>query len=270
MGAFLMDTILNFTNINSTDGNVYVDWSNPAMQLTKTGFQNTTPLFDTLKQVLSSRQLGNRKFVIGATQDATGKLKLFDETMVVNNDGSYNATKFAMFVRASSAIPGVFESVEINGKVYSDGGVVMGSNVFSGIRRCKAAGYVETDIVVDVVTCASNRLSSWNGTLQNHAADIKQRADDIQKFSMSMADIFDACRAFPDVDWRYYVQAPSDLPGGAIAFDTKDMTEMTQIGLTDGAAAQRGQHCAQAEAFRKSEIVRESRQVVITPWIVQS
>merc|ERR1712000_784886 len=107
----------------------------------------------------------------------------------------------------------------------------MGTDVFSAIHRCKAWGYAESDVVIDTVTCNAARLASWNETLNNHAADIKARADAIQSFSMTMADIFDACRAYPDVEWRYFVQAPTELPGNAASFNATQMQAMTQVGL---------------------------------------
>lgn len=257
MADFLMENILKFTNHNSTDGNVYVDWSNPMMQLTESGFENTNPLFETLKTLYSSRPLGNRKFSVGAVRDADGELIVFDETNVINEDGSFNPAAMATFVRASAAIPGVFESVKIDGIVYNDGGVVMGTNIYSAVNRCKAAGYAENDIVIDTITCNSARLSTWNETLHNHAGEIKARAAEIQSFALGMADIFDACRAYPEVNWRYYVQAPTDLPGSAASFDEASMNAMLAIGLRDAANASVDIHCSQAEHFRKSRIVKD-------------
>lgn len=257
MADFLMENILKFTNHNSTDGNVYVDWSNPMMQLTESGFENTNPLFETLKALYSSRPLGNRKFSVGAVRDADGELIVFDESNVINEDGSFNPTAMATFVRASAAIPGVFESVKIDGTVYNDGGVVMGTNIYSAVNRCKAAGYAESDIVMDTITCNSARLSTWNETLHNHAGEIKARAAEIQSFALGMADIFDACRAYPEVNWRYYVQAPTDLPGSAASFDEASMNAMLAIGLRDAANASVDIHCSQAEHFRKSRIVKD-------------
>lgn len=263
MGKFLMDNVLVLTNTNDTFGNVYINWPNASMQLTENGLFNTTPLFDSLKMVYSQHKLGNRKFTIGATEDATGELSLFDETMVLNADGSFNASKMATFVRASAAVPGVFESVKVNGKVHNDGGVVLGANVFSAVNRCKALGFAEKDIVLDLITCNSDRLSVWNATEHNHAAQIKARATTVQSFAMGMADIFDACRAYPNLGWRYYVQAPKDLPGNAASFDTKSMTAMVQVGLADGANASAGIHCSQAELFRKSNIIKEMRKKAV-------
>ena len=136
--------------------NVYSDWSDPSLELTESGFENSSVLLTTLERMLSSHPVGDRKFVISACKDTTGELHTWDETDARNADGSANITKLSRFIRASAAIPGIFQTVEIDGDVYSDGSTVMGSNVFSAINRCRSAGYAEENIVMDVVTTASN------------------------------------------------------------------------------------------------------------------
>merc|ERR1712167_355685 len=116
--------------------------------------------------------------------------------------------------------------------------------VFFKVLRLMARSK-ESDIVLDLVTCNSDRLPSWNKTLNNHALEIQSRAKSIGAFSVEMADIFDACRAYPDVNWRFYVQAPTDLPGTAASFDKSAMEAMVSVGLQDAANASVGIHCSQ-------------------------
>jgi len=139
----------------------------------------------------------------------------------------------------------------------------MGSNVFSAINRCTAAGYSEENIVVDVISTASDSLVSWNETTGNNVHGIKSRAAEIQHFTSAMADILDACRAYPTLGWRYYVQAPADLPGSSASFDTKSLTAMVAVGLSSAANATISGHCAQAETYRTSNIVKNARQAKV-------
>lgn len=259
MTDFVIESMMNFTNVNSTVGNVFIDWPNASMELTETGFEDTEPLFNTLKKMLGPKKLGNRKFVVGGTEDATGEVRLWDERSVLDSDGTFNSTKLALFVRASSAIPGIFESVTIDGKVYSDGTLPMGVDIFTGINRCKAAGYAERNIVVDTVTTDKSRLSSWDPTTQDVAAQVKSRAAAISSFTSTMADILDACQAFPEVDWRYFVQAPEDLPGNQASFDEPTMQLMLQAGLNQTATATTGTQCALAQKYRKSNVLKGMR-----------
>merc|ERR1712098_2204 len=160
MTEFLVNAMMNFTNWPLPQ-NVYIDWPGGWGQgWTETGLYNTTPFYHTVVRALSQHGVGNRKFTIAATNMVTGALRYWDETSVLNADGSTDYKKWATYVRASSAVPCFFESVKIDGDVYNDGGTVMGINIFSAVNRCKAAGYAEEDIVMDVITCNSKRLAS--------------------------------------------------------------------------------------------------------------
>jgi len=259
LGDFLMASILNFTNGPDGD-NVYSDWSDPSLELTESGFENSSVLLTTLERMLSSHPVGDRKFVISACKDTTGELHTWDETDARNADGSANITKLSRFIRASAAIPGIFQTVEIDGDVYSDGSTVMGSNVFSAINRCRSAGYAEENIVMDVISTSSSRLASWDESTNNNVKGINARASGIQQFTSAMADILDACRAYPTLGWRYFVQAPTDLPGSSASFDTVALTAMVKVGVASAANATISGHCAQAETYRSSNVVKNARQ----------
>lgn len=220
-----------------------------------TGLYNTTPFYDTLLRAVGQLKLGNRKFTVAATDDVTGALSFWDETSVRNANGSVDNDKWATYIRASAAVPCFFESVKIDGVVYNDGGTVMGTNIFSAVNRCKSAGYREEDIVMDVVTTSSESLASWNETANDKTEELRMRGDEIKQFNQAMADIFDACQAYPGLNWRYYVHAPADLPGNSADFNGTVMKEMLQVGLKDAAAAVPGIHCQVAEAHRHSHTI---------------
>jgi len=257
MGQFLVDSVLNFTNIPAP-ASVYKPWRFSFQALTKSGLYNTQPEYDTLFAMFtnSGKTLGNRAFTIGATNDVTGTLTLFDETTVRNADGTLNTTKWATGVRASSAVPGAFETVDVDGVTHSDGGCVMGNNIFSAVNRCKQAGFKESDIVMDVITCSSPSLKSWNATEDDTSAEVEARAGTLQQFNMEMGDLFDACDAYPDVNWRFYVAA-GELPSNGLNFNLTQMTEMASIGERDAAAAPKGFHCKIAQQYRRSQKMAE-------------
>jgi predicted acylesterase/phospholipase RssA len=254
MADFLVTSVLNFTNVPGP-AHVFESWPGGYLQaLGESGLYHTDLEFETLKQTLSLRPLADRKFVIGATDDATAQPVFWEEGDVTNSDGSVNIDLWAKIVRASSAVSGAFQTVLINGVTHSDGGGVMGTNVFSAITRCLEAGYVESDVVVDVVTTDTDVLKSWSANEDNVAPQLQTRGTTVQNFNRAMADIDDACNAFPSVSWRYYVQA-GDLPSNGANFNATQMQEMVQIGLKAAAAAEVGTHCAVAEANRPSNIV---------------
>lgn len=257
MGQFLVDSVLNFTNIPGP-ANVYKPWPHAYETLTKSGTFDTDPEYNTLFEMFtqSGQTLGNRAFTLGSTDDTTGTLTLFDETSVRNADGSLNTVKWATGVRASSAVPGAFESVDVDGVTNSDGGCVMGVNIFSAVTRCKEAGYKESDIVVDLITCSSPSLKSWNATADDTSTEIKARADALKHFDTEMVDLFDACEAYPDVNWRFFVAA-GELPSNGLAFNLTQMEEMATIGQQNAAAVSEGFDCNLAQEYRSSKKMAE-------------
>lgn len=257
MGQFLVDSVLNFTNVPAP-ASVYKLWHYSFQELTKSGLFDTQPEYDTLFSMFTSsgRTLGNRAFTIGATDDITGTLTLFDETSVRNADGTLNTAKWATGVRASSAVPGAFETVDVDGVTHSDGGCVMGMNIFSAVSRCKQAGFKESDIVMDVITCSSPSLKSWNASEDGTSAEIQARASTLQQFDMEMGDLSDACEAYPDLNWRFYIAA-GELPSNGLTFNLTQMNEMASIGEQNAAAAPKGFQCQLAQQYRSSKKMAE-------------
>jgi NTE family protein len=243
MAQYMIDAVTNFTQ-----DSVFKQWL-PFGVLTgldKSGVVNTEPLYNTLEGVLSSRPLGNRNFTIGATRDSTGTLERFSESDVVN------ASQWAAHIRASSAMPGLFDSVNIDGAVYSDGGCVMGVDIFAAVTRCQAAGALDTEITVDVISTGGEKaVKAWTAGDDN-SFDLLVRGLDLQRYNQQMSDIYDACMAYPNINWRYYIEPTVRLPSNGKSFNKTQMTEMVQIGLTEAAAASSNSACGMAEAHRHS------------------
>merc|ERR1711953_503375 len=114
------------------------------------------------------------------------------------------------------------------------------------------------------ITTDKSRLSPWDPDTQDVAAGVKARAGAISSFTSTMADILDACQAFPEVQWRYFVQAPENLPGSQASFDEPTMQLMLQAGLNQTSTAVTGTQCALAQKYRKSNILKTARMQPIT------
>jgi len=245
MGAnFMVDAITSFTK-----DSVYKNWFPGGVfeGLFKSGLYDTSPFFDSLKKKLSSRPMGNRNFTITATEDTTGDIVLFNESMVQND-----SARLSTYVRASSAIPGLFESVKVDGHVLSDGGAVMGVDIFSAVDRCRQLVESDSDIVVDIVTCDSQMLKQWDQS-DDKTVPLLLRGLTEQNYNKQMADILDACQAYPEVNWRYYIEPPaSGLPSNGINFDKTQMLQMVAIGKAQAANATIGAACSRADARRNS------------------
>mmetsp|Transcript_5174 Transcript_5174/g.12217 ORF Transcript_5174/g.12217 Transcript_5174/m.12217 type:complete len:329 (-) Transcript_5174:77-1063(-) len=243
MAQFMIDSVTNFTQKS-----VFKQWL-PFGVLTgldKSGLVNTEPLYETLVGVLSSRPRGNRNFTIGATRDATGTLLRFTESDVVNT------SQWATHIRASAAIPGLFDSVEIDGASYSDGGCVLGVDIFAAVTRCQAAGAADSEITVDVISTGGEKsVKTWTPA-DDTSFDLLVRGLDLQRYNQQMSDIFDACKAYPYINWRYYIEPTTRLPSNGESFNKTQMLEMVQIGLKESAAASANSACGLAEAHRHS------------------
>merc|ERR1739845_163109 len=79
------------------------------------------------------------------------------------------------------------------------------------------------------------------------------RGTEIKHFVNQMQDVFDACDAYPDVQWRYLVSAPADLPSDGSSFNATQMEEMLGRGIASAKNSTTGQHCYIANSFRRSQ-----------------
>lgn len=245
MSQFMVDSIVNFTKAD-----VFKNWFPLGIiqgALWETGLVNADPLYETLKMILSSRPMGNRNFTIGATDDITGRITLFNESMVKDDP-----TAWPSFIRASSAIPGLFGTVHIEDKVFSDGGWSLGVDVFSAVTRCRQVVESDEDIVLDIITCDKKDLKLWEPSSDDHSLDIFMRATVEKNYDSQMGDILDACLAYPNVNFRYYIEPPGPLPSNGVNFIKSQMEEMVKIGNATAAAAQVGQACTVAQEHRHS------------------
>lgn len=250
MAAFLTNATTSFSQED-----VFKQWRPLGVLtgLTKSGLLDTEPLYNTLVSTLGKKSgRGNRKIVVGATEDRTGGIVLFNESDWTSTEA------WATRIRASSAIPGIFDSVQVDDFVLSDGGEVLGVNVFSAVTRCREQVESDEDIIVDIVTCDTDKLTSFNAQQDDLSLPLFMRGKKVKAFEQQMADVFDACHAYPKVNWRYFIQPQVALPSNGIQFNTTAMLEMVQIGKSEAAAAQEGIGCATAEAHRHSNVIKKS------------
>lgn len=92
-----------------------------------------------------------------------------------------------------------------------DGGTVWNTNLVSAVQRCREKVDDDSKITIDIVVCfgysIDGKYSSSANTVDNYI-----RYKTIKDYYSSMDDILEFMRAFPDVNFRYYVQPSSPLP----------------------------------------------------------
>lgn len=112
----------------------FFSWSHITFK--KAGFLDANSFGTYLKEVFEEKTLGEleKDLFITATDISRGKLKIFNQQ-----------TKITDAVLASSAFPGVFSPVIVNGKLYSDGGILNNFPVNTIQGRC--------DFIIGVNVC---------------------------------------------------------------------------------------------------------------------
>jgi NTE family protein len=140
--------------------------------LWKNSFFDSRPLQNLIRQNISLdriRSSGKQVFV-GAVSVSAGKYKIFDQT----------SDHFIDAVLASAAFPGLLSPVEINGELYSDGGIKQISPINVAIEN----GATELDIIL---TSPETRNKYF--IEDPHALDIIKRALDLSSDKIMSNDI---------------------------------------------------------------------------------
>ena len=214
-------------NLNGSQ-NVIQEWPGGLLAglTVKSGIYDTTPLYNYL---LKSANLPPvRNTLMGTTSLNTGNYVVF------NSDRSIQ--DLTRVVMASSAIPGVFPPIKIGTDVFTDGGVTMNSDPMSAIEECLSLNANEADIIVDMISCYTNGISVDTTDLKT--MEVLSRAKEIRDFTGDLRYIAWATSAYPQVNFRYYIQPSEALPlKSALDFSTTGIQGSINIGNKDATYA---------------------------------
>jgi hypothetical protein len=146
-----------------------------------------------------------RKMVVASVDANTGSYHTFNETI----DDPMKA------ILSSASIPFVFPNQKwdsLNPKMVGmDGGTVYNTNLVSTVQRCREKVDDDSKITIDILVCfgytIDSSFSSSGNTIDNFL-----RYMNIKEYNSNMEDVLGFMRAFPDVNFRYYVQPSQPLP----------------------------------------------------------
>ncbi len=146
----LKEIYINLKNDDIYVPNFHFNYKN----ISKIGFYDTTPLYNTLNKILSKFNYKNLiKAIIGSTNLNNGNLDIFD----LNN---YTNAEQSELLMTSSAIPLVFPPRLWNNHIYVDGGVITNSilNGLDGFIDCNFYNitYITTSDRTNVVDNIDN------------------------------------------------------------------------------------------------------------------
>eukprot|EP00742_Colponemidia_sp_Colp-10_P001322 GILJ01001424.1.p1 GENE.GILJ01001424.1~~GILJ01001424.1.p1 ORF type:complete len:344 (-),score=68.19 GILJ01001424.1:81-1112(-) len=222
MADYLIQT---WSEIKKSD--VYRDWDGGLIEgvLIKPGLYDTSPLRTFLKSRLNTG-FKDRKLVVGATSLTTGLFTYWNETQ--------EADHLVESVMASSAIPGIFPPVSLDGQEFCDGGTKLSVNIFDAVTRCLEVVDHPKDMVLDVVLCTGATLPTVSAP-EDHTLEVLMRAMEIEKFDKALQLIEDAKLAYPDITFRYLIYPSVALPGQIVPldFDEKAIQFMIDTGKQD-------------------------------------
>lgn len=141
--------------------------------LWKKSAYNSNPLINLVKQNVNQKVVaGNKRIIsVGACSLSTG------ENVYARENNPY----FVDYVLASSSFPVFLTPIEINGQLYTDGGV---RNVTPLGEAIKLGA---TDI--DIVTCQGDEISGWDHNGKKGVPDVMFRALDIMSNQITRSDL---------------------------------------------------------------------------------
>ena len=154
------------------------------------------------------------------------------ETFIVNE--GVGAVNIPEYIVASSAVPGIFPTSVINGSMFIDGGTNDNLNIKGGIERCREiVGDNDEDIIIDVLMTNALKKSTWMDMSEAKTYTAYSRGNEISSEGQSYWYVHDVLKAYPNVNWRYFVVPKEALPNYpviALSFDRETLKKTEQIG----------------------------------------
>jgi predicted acylesterase/phospholipase RssA len=204
------------------DGGVIAGWGRHS------GLLDSSPERDLLERLVNATAVrsSGRRLLIGSTRLNDGELVIFNETF----------SDIHTAVMASSAIPGVFPTVQIGEHQFVDGGVNQRAPVNSGVAACRELypGIEDSSISVDVtLAIGSGNFSGPVGNITTPQVLLHTISDMLK--GRFIKDIQNLKLAFPDIAVRV-VEPLEPLPGIMIGFNNAELKEMIKIGYNTAVA----------------------------------
>lgn len=186
------------------------------------------PAYHTVDKVIAELGANKRKWVVSSVDANTGNYYLMNETLPRDE----HARAFV----ASTLIPAVFPHDNWGNAVLMDGGTVWNTNLVSAVQRCREQVDDDSQITLDIIVCGYPKIdTTWefkDETIENFL-----RYKDIKDFYSHSEDIAGFIKAFPKVNFRYFLAPSQPLAGGLAILDFNNATStwpMQMIGRTDG------------------------------------
>jgi len=215
---------------------IYVNWVNLPWPLSylsylaaiwKPSIYNSTPVMDLIRQNFDQQKMldSGKKLRVGAVSLNTGEYRIFDETTENMTDA----------IIASSSFPAAFLPIEIDGQLWTDGGV----RRITPLRSAISLGCDSIDVVM---TSTDNGLSPF--TNNPNLIDVGPRVIDIMSEEIMTNDISMALKINElikngaQIPGKKYInirifRPEESLPGSSLKFDQGTIRQKIDIGYAD-------------------------------------
>mmetsp|Transcript_7046 Transcript_7046/g.11860 ORF Transcript_7046/g.11860 Transcript_7046/m.11860 type:complete len:172 (+) Transcript_7046:541-1056(+) len=156
----------------------------------------------------------------------------------------FNETEvdLALVVVSSASMPFIFPNRfwKDRGVDCIDGGTAYNTNLVAAIERCREQVDDDSEITIDIINSDTHILP--NDLNMTNAYSNYLIFQDIKRYYHKLEDIFLIEKAYPDVNFRYYIEPSVALPAGLklLDFTNSTNTYSNQMqGRVDGAKAVR-------------------------------
>jgi len=202
---------------------VFEEWTGGLVAglLFHSGLYDTAPEYKLLKtQVTKTAQ---RKMSLGTVEINSGLYRTYNETFTLSQQQQAGM--------CSSAIPVLFKNQDFNGGVYCDGGLFNGFDAVTAIERCLEGGSAQNEVYLDIFSCYSYNLTGEAAKMKT--IQVIERSFSIRGRMLGFRSLNFAKQAYPNVNYRYFVEPLETLPGSALDFNATFINELIAIGSQD-------------------------------------
>lgn len=213
----------------SSYSDFYEDWAGGLIEglLQQSGLYNSAPLTSTLKKLAGAGNFG-RQVVIGATDLVSGDYLTFNGTLALADLLAGAAGSFSM--------AGVFPVTPLDDLVLMDGSIKFSVDILSAVTHCQAAGYANSDIIVDIALVAGKTINPVNAASYK-TLQVLIRYLEISSYDGVMQVVENAQHDYPGVTLRNIVEPSGSMPNQAdpwpYDFSSSDLKSMVQMGISD-------------------------------------
>jgi NTE family protein len=195
--------------------------------LWKPSLYNSQPLIDFVNERMNVTKIkaSGKKLVVGAVALASGEYRSFDETHPNIVDA----------VLASSSFPAMLRPIEIEGQLWSDGGV---RNV-TPLKEAIDAGADEIDVIMTSPERYNASFSENPNTIDVAIRAIDIMGDEVVENDIKIAELFNRLVSMNAIaDGKRYIKIrvlrpTQKLPGKSLDFEQKEIRQMIDLGFND-------------------------------------